>query len=166
MPNTRQVPLDYCEYAPSEMAERAADYAREVARRRSVRDFSARPAPRAVIEDCLRAAGSAPSGANLQPWHFVVVSDPAVKRRVREAAEAEERAFYARRAPEEWLSALAPLGTDWQKPFLEVAPYLIAVFAQAHGIGADGQKINHYYVRESVGIAVGVLIAALHHTRS
>jgi nitroreductase len=163
MPNTRQVPLDYREYSLSEMAERAADCAREVARRRSVRDFSARPVPCAVIEDCLRAAGSAPSGANMQPWHFVVVSDPAVKRRVREAAEAEERAFYAGRAPDEWLAALAPLGTDWQKPFLEVAPYLIAVFAQAHGFGADGQKINHYYVQESVGIAVGFLIAALHH---
>lgn len=155
--------LDFCEYPPAEMAVRADEFAAEVARRRSVRHFSSRPVPLAIIQACLRAAGSAPSGANMQPWHFVIVADPASKRRIREAAEAEERAFYAGRAPEEWLDALAPLGTGWQKPFLETAPYLIAIFAQSYGLAPDGQKIKHYYVQESVGIATGVLIAALHH---
>jgi len=158
------VPLDTREYPPDQMAARAAEFAAEMARRRSVRHFSDRPVPRPVIEDCLRAAASAPSGANMQPWRFVVVSDPAVKRQIREAAEAEERAFYERRAGEEWLDALAPLGTDWQKPFLETAPYLIAIFAQSYGLEPDGRKIKHYYVQESVGIATGLLIAALHHT--
>jgi iodotyrosine deiodinase len=157
------ISLDYRGYPPDQMAERAAEFAAEMARRRSVRDFSDRAVSRAVIDDCLRAAGSAPSGANMQPWHFVVVSDPCVKRRIREAAEAEERSFYRERAPEEWLDALAPLGTDWQKPFLEIAPYLIAIFAQSYGLGPDGGKIKHYYVQESVGIATGLLIAALHH---
>ena len=149
------VPLDTREYPPDQMAERAAEFAAEMARRRSVRHFSDRAVPRPVIEECLRAAGSAPSGANMQPWRFVVVSDPAVKRQIREAAEAEERAFYERRAGEEWLDALAPLGTDWQKPFLETAPYLIAIFAQSYGLEPDGRKIKHYYVQESVGIATG-----------
>ena len=157
------VPLDYLEYPPDQMAKRAAEFAAEMARRRSVRHFSDRAVPRPVIEECLRAAGSAPSGANMQPWRFVVVSDPAVKRQIREAAEAEERAFYEQRAGEEWLDALAPLGTDWQKPFLETAPYLIAIFAQSFGLEPDGRKIKHYYVQESVGIATGLLIAALHH---
>jgi iodotyrosine deiodinase len=157
------VPLDAREYLPDEMAARAAEFAAEMARRRSVRHFSDRAVPRAVIEDCLRAAGSAPSGANMQPWRFVAVSDPGVKRQIREAAEAEERAFYEQRAGEEWLDALAPLGTGWQKPFLEVAPYLIAIFAQSYGLGQDGRKIKHYYVQESVGIATGLLITALHH---
>jgi nitroreductase len=157
------IAVDFCEYPPAEMAVRADEFAAEAARRRSVRHFAPRPVPLAVIEACLRAAGSAPSGANMQPWHFVVMADPAVKRRIREAAEAAERAFYAGRAPEEWLDALAPLGTGWQKPFLETAPYLIAIFAQSYGLAADGAKIKHYYVQESVGIATGVLIAALHH---
>jgi iodotyrosine deiodinase len=155
--------LDYREYPPDQMVERAAEFAAEMARRRSVRHFSDRAVPRLMIEDCLRAAGSAPSGANMQPWRFVVVSDLVVKRRIREAAEAEERAFYEQRAGEEWLDALAPLGTDWQKPFLETAPYLIAIFAQSYGLGPDGRRIKHYYVQESVGIATGLLIAALHH---
>jgi nitroreductase len=132
-------------------------------RRRTVREFSDRPVPRSVIEACLRTAGTAPSGANQQPWHFVAVSDPAVKSHIRQAAEAEEREFYERRASQEWLDALAPLGTDAHKPFLEIAPYLIAIFAQTYGMGADGGKIKHYYVTESVGIATGLLIAALHH---
>lgn len=150
-------------YSPAEMTQRAADFYDEIRRRRTVRDFSDRPVPRDVIETCLRAAGTAPNGANLQPWHFVVVSDPAVKRQIREAAEAEEREFYAGKAPQEWLDALAPLGTDPNKPFLETAPYLIAIFAQSYGLLPDGRKVKHYYVSESVGIATGFLIAALHH---
>lgn len=117
---------------------------------------------REVIEQCLLTAGGAPSGANLQPWHFVVVSDLAVKRRIREAAEEEEREFYAHRAPQEWLDALAPLGTDANKPFLETAPYLIAIFAQSYGVLPDGRKVKNYYVQESVGIATGMLITAVH----
>jgi nitroreductase len=145
------------------MARRAAAFHTDLSRRRTVRQFADRPVPRAVIEDCLRTAGTAPSGANLQPWHFAVVSDPDVKARIRRAAEEEEREFYARRAPAEWLAALAPLGTDADKPFLEVAPYLIAVFVQPHGQTADGRAVKHYYAQESVGIATGFLIAALHH---
>jgi nitroreductase len=115
-----------------------------------------------VIEHCIAAAGTAPSGANQQPWHFVAVSDADVKRRIRLAAEAEEREFYERRAPEEWLEALRPIGTDWQKPFLETAPWLIAIFVQKWGRAADGRKVKHYYPTESVGIATGILITALH----
>ncbi len=158
------IPLtSYREYPQTEMQQRAADYYAEIRRRRTVREFSTRPVPRGVIEDCLLAAGTAPNGANKQPWHFVVVSDPTIKRRIREAAEEEERAFYSGRAPEEWLEALAPLGTDENKPFLEEAPYLIVIFAQSYGMSVDGQKIKHYYVQESVGIATGFLIAAIHH---
>lgn len=145
------------------MRARAAAFYEELRARRSVRSFSPAPVPREVLEDALRAAGTAPSGANLQPWKFVVVGDPARKRRIREAAEAEERAFYGGRAPAEWLEALAPLGTDADKPFLEVAPTLIAIFAESHGVAADGARSKHYYVQESVGIATGFLIAALHH---
>jgi iodotyrosine deiodinase len=152
----------YREYPPAEMAERAASFASELSRRRTTRHFSDRPVARSIIEDCLRAAGSAPSGAHQQPWHFVVVSDPALKRRIREAAEAAEREFYAT-APADWLAALEPLGTDAEKPYLETAPYLIAVFAERYGIGDDGTRRTHYYVSESVGIATGLLLAALHH---
>jgi nitroreductase len=160
----RFVPLqDYREYPPGEMAARARDFADEMGRRRTVRDFSARPVPRALIEDCLRAAGTAPSGANRQPWQFVAVADPGVKRRIREAAEAEEREFYAHRAPREWLEALAPLGTDANKPFLDVAPWLIAVFIRRFERLPDGSKRKHYYTDESVGLATGLLVAALHH---
>lgn len=141
---------------------RAEAFANEMQLRRSVRDFSDMPVPRELIETCLRAAGSAPSGANQQPWRFVAVSDPAVKRRIREAAEAEEREFYQHRAPAEWLQALAPLGTDADKPFLETAPWLIAVFYERTGVGADGEKQKRYYPHESTGIACGLLIAALH----
>jgi iodotyrosine deiodinase len=158
------VPLaEYREYPPDTMRQRAAEFYTEMRRRRSVRDFSDRPVPRDIVEDCLRAAGTAPSGANKQPWHFVVVSDPAVKRQIREAAEAEERAFYSRRATQEWLDDLAPLGTGPDKPFLETAPYLIVIFAQKYGLRPDGRQAKHYYVAESVGIATGVLITALHH---
>jgi len=131
-------------------------------RRRTVRDFDSRAVPRAVIEQCIAAAGTAPSGANQQPWHFVAVSDAAVKRRIRLAAEAEEREFYERRAPQEWLDALRPIGTDWRKPFLETAPWLVAIFVQKWGRDADGGKVKHYYPAESVGIATGILITALH----
>ena len=156
-------PLAFHEYPPDVMARRAAAFHADLSRRRTVRQFADRPVPRPVIEDCLRTASTAPSGANLQPWHFAVVSDPEVKARIRRAAEEEEREFYARRAPQEWLDALTPLGTDADKPFLVAAPYLIAVFAQPHGPTADGRPVKHYYVSESVGIATGFLIAALHH---
>ena len=146
-----------------EIATRAAAFQRTMAARRTLRSFSDRPVPRAVIDDCLRTAGSAPNGANLQPWHFVAVSDPAVKREIRVGAEEEEREFYTHRAPDEWLEALAALGTDASKPFLEVAPWLIAIFAQPFRILPDGRKLKHYYATESVGIATGFLIAALHH---
>lgn len=145
-----------------EMVRRAGEFAEELRRRRTVRHYARRAVPREVIERCLWAAGSAPSGANMQPWHFVVVSDPGLKRRIREAAEVEEREFYAHRAPREWLDALAPLGTDAEKPFLEDAPYLIVIFAERYGTLPDGRKVKHYYVAESVGIATGMLIAALH----
>jgi nitroreductase len=144
------------------MERRARQLREEMQRRRSVRDFSGRPVPREVLEDCLRVAGSAPSGANLQPWHFVVVSDPGVKARIREEAEAEERRFYEERAPEEWLEKLEPLGTGPEKPYLETAPYLIVVFARSYGLDEEGEKVTHYYVQESVGIATGMLITALH----
>jgi iodotyrosine deiodinase len=151
------------ERAPAEMLARAVAFRTELAKRRSVRHFSSRPVPREVIEQCLLAAGSAPSGANQQPWFFAVVTQAERKRQIREAAEQEERAFYGGKAPEEWLQALAPLGTDWHKPFLETAPVLIAIFAQKYGVNADGSRFSHYYVPESVGIASGFLIAALHH---
>lgn len=153
---------EYREYPPEEMLERARAFAEDLSRRRTVRDFSDRPVPRPVIEACLRAAATAPNGANKQPWHFVVVSDPETKSRIREAAEEEERAFYGGRAPDEWLEALAHLGTDEHKPFLETAPYLIVVFAEAYAQGADGGRSKNYYVTESVGLATGMLIAALH----
>lgn len=144
------------------MLRRARDFQSRMQTRRTVRDFSDKPVPREIIEVALRAAGSAPSGANQQPWRFVAVSDPAVKRRIRDAAEAEEREFYARRAPQEWLSALAPLATDANKPFLETAPYLIGIFYEAHGIKPDGTREKRYYPMDSVGIATGLLVAALH----
>jgi nitroreductase len=158
------VPLEgYREFPPDEMTARARAFCAEMSRRRTVRDYAPRPVPRALIADCLRAAGSAPSGANQQPWHFVAVSDPALKRKIRIAAEAEEREFYDRRAPDDWLAALAPLGTGPDKPFLEVAPWLIAIFEQRWGYDAAGRKVKHYYPNESVGLATGILVAALHH---
>jgi len=153
----------FCEYPPGEMGSRAAAFLAEMKRRRTVRHFSDRTVPRRIIEDCLRTANSAPSGANKQPWHFVVVEDPTVKRQIRQAAEKEGHNFYEWRAPKEWLEALAPLGTNDHKPFLETAPYLIVIFAQRHGVDAEGRNLKHYYVNESVGIATGFLITALHH---
>jgi len=158
------VPLaDYREYPVGEMRARAAAFYADLKRRRTVRQFSSRAVPREIIQDCLRSAGTAPSGANMQPWRFVVVTDPELKRRIREGAEAEERDFYGGRAPREWLEALAPLGTDEHKPYLEAAPYLIVIFGESYGRTAEGQKVKHYYAVESVGIATGFLIAALHH---
>lgn len=162
MPNF--IPLAaYREYSSEEMLTRARDFYAEMSRRRTVRHFSSRPVPREVIEQCLLAAGTAPNGANIQPWHFVVVSDAAIKKQIRTAAEEEEREFYTRRATPEWLEDLAPLGTDEHKPFLETAPYLIAVFAQNYRVMPDGSKRKNYYVQESVGIAIGMLVAAVHH---
>jgi nitroreductase len=159
----RTVPLPPA--PPLDDAQRLARvraFADDLARRRTVRDYSDRPVPRAIIEACLRAAGTAPSGANQQPWRFVAVADPATKHRIREAAEAEERAFYDHRATPEWLAALAPLGTDPDKSFLDTAPWLIAVFYERYGVDADGTRHKRYYPHESVGIATGLLIAALH----
>lgn len=150
------------EYTPEVMRQRLREFYEDMNRRRTVREFSDRPVPRDIIEDALRAAGTAPSGANLQPWHFVVISGAATKKKIREAAEAEEREFYEHRASEEWLRALEPLGTDSDKPFLEAAPYLIAVFLQKYGQLPDGSKVKHYYPVESTGLATGILITALH----
>ena len=159
------VPLTgFLAFDDDEMRERATRFSIEVGRRRSVRQFSDRPIPDAVIDACLRAATTAPSGANQQPWHFVAVTDPATKQQIREGAEAEERAFYGGRAPDDWLAALAPLGTDEHKPFLETAPCLIVIFAQTYGLEAGGARRKHYYVQESVGIATGLLITALHQS--
>lgn len=153
----------YKEYPIEEMKKRARAFYEDIKRRRSVREFADRPVPGEIIEDCLRAAGTAPNGANMQPWHFVVVQDADVKKRIRKAAEEEEREFYERRAPDEWLEALAPLGTDQKKPFLEEAPYLIVIFAEKYGRTKDGDKVTNYYVKESVGIATGMLITAIHN---
>jgi iodotyrosine deiodinase len=153
------VPLDHIRMSPADMVRSARTFADRMSARRSVRDFAADPVPRDVIESAIEAAASAPSGANVQPWRFVVVTSPERKRRLRLAAEEEEREFYARRAPDEWLSALAPIGTDWHKPFLEIAPAVIVVFEVHQGPTTP----KPYYVKESVGIAVGLLIAALHH---
>ena len=146
-----------------EMRERAGAFNASMQRRRSIRSFAPDPVPREIIEDCLRAAGSAPSGANLQPWQFVCVADPELKARIREGAEAEEQEFYARRATPEWLEALAPLGTDSDKAFLEIAPWLIAIFYKAYDVDAEGRRTRIYYPIDSTGIATGFLIAALHH---
>ena len=153
----------YREYPLEEMQERAKTFREELQCRHTIRTFDSRPVPREIIEECLRAAGTAPNGANMQPWHFVVVSDPDVKKQIREGAEKEEREFYERRASEEWLEALAPLGTDWHKPFIEDAPYLIVIFGLSNTILPDGEKRKNYYVTESVGIATGILITAIHN---
>ncbi len=163
MNNYRTIPLpDYREYPVEEMRQRLNDFYTDVNRRRTVREFSDRPVPRDIVETALMAANTAPSGANLQPWHFVAVSGAATKRKIREAAEIEEREFYEHRATPEWLAALEPIGTDSNKPFLETAPYLIAVFLQKFGVLEDGRKVKHYYPTESTGLATGILITALH----
>lgn len=158
------IPLSqYRELPVDEMQRRAREFHEHLQKRRTVREYSDRDVPREVIEECLLTAGTAPSGANQQPWHFAVVSDPGIKKKIREAAEEEEREFYGGRAPDEWLEALSHLGTDENKPFLETAPYLIVVFAQNHGIKPDGSTVKNYYVSESVGLATGMLIAAVHN---
>jgi len=154
--------MSYQELAPETMKVRATEFYQFLNRRRTVRHFSDRPVSREIIEDCIRCAGTAPSGAHQQPWHFVAVSDVTIKRKIREGAEAEEREFYAHRAPAEWLEALEALGTNAEKPFLEVAPWLIAVFVQRFRLDASGRKTKHYYTDESVGIATGLLLAGLH----
>ncbi len=154
----------YRQYNPRQMSERSRSFYDDVQRRRSIRAFDPRPVSKEVLENCVRAAGTAPSGANKQPWHFVVVTDPAIKKRIRESAEKEEERFYAGRAGDEWLADLAPLGTDAQKPFLEIAPALIVIFARGYELSKEGIKSKNYYVQESVGIATGILITALHYS--
>jgi len=158
------IPLPaYREYPQEEMIQRSHEYLVELRRRRSVRHFSTRPVPREVIENCIAAAGTAPSGANMQPWYFAAISDPNIKRRIRIAAEQTEWKFYHERAPEEWLEALEPFNVNEQKPYLEIAPYLIVIFEVRYGIGEDGMQTKHYYTRESIGIATGMLITAVHN---
>jgi len=162
-PAYEAIPLpDRRDFSDAEMIERARDFFEEMKTRHSVRDFAPTPVPRQVIQDCIRTAGRAPNGANLQPWHFVAVSDPAVKKRIREAAEVEERAFYDGKAGDDWLHDLTPLGTDPDKPFLEIAPWLIVVFAERYRVDAERRIGKNYYIGESVGIATGMLITALH----
>lgn len=158
------IPLNsFTTYPETEMLERAQNFYQEMKRRKTIREFSDKAVPQAVIETCLLTAGTAPSGANHQPWHFAVVSDPELKKKIRLEAEIEEREFYQHRAPQEWKDALAPLGTDEHKPFLETAPYLIAIFGQKATTMDDGSSVKNYYVPESVSIATGFLISALHH---
>jgi iodotyrosine deiodinase len=159
----KTIKLDFITHAPADMDSRASDFLALMRRRRSVRDFSDTPVSRDLIEKAVLTAASAPSGANQQPWTFVCISDPALKHRIRLAAEEEERGFYNGRAGDEWLDALSTLGTDARKPFLDTAPWLIVIFAQRWGISPSGKKMKHYYVPESVGIATGLLIAALHN---
>jgi len=145
------------------MKKRALEFYTDLKRRRTIREFSERPVPKEIIENCIMAAGTAPSGANMQPWHFVVVSDPETKSKIRKEAEIVEKDFYERRAPAYWLEALAPLGTDENKPYLEEAPYIIVIFSKRYTPGPDGTKQHNYYLPESVGIATGFLVAAIHN---
>lgn len=165
MSDINLIPLPgYKEYTPDEMLDRSYSFLKDMLRRRTVRDFSDKQVPKEIIENCLAVANSAPSGANKQPWHFVVVNNPLIKKKIRVAAEEEEREFYSSRAPQEWLDALAPLGTDSNKPFLETAPYLIVIFSKSLDVLPDGTKLKTYYAVESTGIAVGFLISAIHNT--
>ena len=158
----RFVPLRFARLSEKEQLARSRAFLKQMRARRTVRDFSPEPVAAELIENAVATAGTAPSGAHQQPWTFVAVSDPELKRRIRNAAEEEERRSYEGRMPDEWLEALRRLGTDWRKPHIEHAPYLVVVFEQAYGLRTDGTKIKHYYVRESVGIAVGLLLASLH----
>jgi len=158
------ISLDWADKAPEEMEARAKEMFAELDARRSVRDFSDKDVPRSLIELAIRTASTAPSGAHRQPWTFVAISDADTKREIRIAAEKEElQSYEGGRMPEDWLEALAPLGTDWRKPFLETVPWIVVVFEQVHGVDTDGTQSKHYYVKESVGIACGMFIAALHH---
>ena len=159
---SRFVPLAFERLPEAEQLARSRRFLEHMRRRRTVRDFSPEPVPLELVENAIATAGTAPSGAHQEPWTFVLVSEPELKRRIREAAEEEERRSYDGRMPDDWLEALRPLGTDWRKPHIEVAPYVIVVFEQAYGLRPDGAKVKHYYVRESVGIAVGLLLASLH----
>ena len=150
-------------YTDEEMRIRSMSFLKSLSNRRTIRDFSDKHVEPEVIENCIRVAGSAPSGANMQPWHFVLISDPAIKKQIRIAAEKEEKVFYNKRAPKEWLEVLSPLGTDEHKPYLEIAPYLIVIFMQKFGKSNNNRKIKHYYGLESVGIATGMLITAIHN---
>lgn len=161
-PLCKTIPFSLPRIPPEDMQSRARTFYESMQARRTVRTFSSEPVPLNLIQTCIQTAGTAPSGANRQPWHFAVVGDPAMKRRIREAAEQEEQEFYNTRAPQDWLDALAPLGTDADKPFLEIAPYLIVVFGQKNFTDAAGKKQKNYYVTESASIATGLLIAALH----
>lgn len=147
----------------SEMLDRATSFYELMRRRRTIREFSDREVPQNIIDECVLTAGTAPSGANQQPWHFAIIRDPRIKKEIREAAEAEEREFYAGRSGKTWLETLEPLGTDANKPFLEKAPVLIAIFEEKYGSDNEGNKVKHYYAKESVGIATGMLITALHN---
>jgi nitroreductase len=165
MRDSDHLPYDGLPELPEEeMLARARGFRDLMVGRRTVRDFSDRAVPRDIIAACVQAAGQAPSGANMQPWHFEVVGDPVIKREIRLAAEEEERQFYDGRATEEWLEALQPLGTDASKPFLETAPWLIVIFEQRYGLDQAGAKKHYYYTKESVGLAAGFLIAALHRS--
>lgn len=164
MTKNKMQPLgDYREYPEEEMKKRSWQFYEKMKQRRTVRAFSDRPVDKSIMENCLRAAATAPSGANQQPWHFVVVSDPDVKKQIRTAAEKIEAQFYSQDATKNWVNDLAHLGTVPDKPFLEKAPFLIIVFSQVHGYSPAGEKKKHYYVLESVGIATGILITGLHH---
>jgi nitroreductase len=155
--------LDFQEFTGEDMQSRSETFLNEMSKRRSIRTFSDRSVPIEIIYNCIQTAASAPSGGNKKPWQFVVVKDPAVKAKIRQAAELEEKEFYRHRATKEWLEDLNQFGTDWHKPFLDIAPYLIVVFKQAYDINDDGSQRKNYYVNESVGIASGFLLAALHH---
>ena len=154
---------DYTRLDAAEMASRADAFYQQMDQRRSIREFSSEPVPRELIETAIMTASTAPSGAHRQPWRFVVIGDPAIKRQIRIAAEAEEKKSYDERMPDEWLEALAPLGTDWQKPFLEIVPWIVVAFEELYGFDEAGNKRKNYYVRESTGLACGLFIAALHN---
>ena len=158
------IPLNqYKKLSESEMLKRSEVFYEEIKKRRTVREFSDQAVPKEIIENCIKSAGTAPSGANLQPWHFVIISNPEVKKKIRIAAEEEEKEFYNKRAPEEWLEVLKPLGTDEHKPFIESAPYLIAIFSKSYDLMDDGRQVKQYYSIESTGIATGILITAIHN---
>ena len=164
MKTKKLIPLNnYHELQVDEMLKRSQEFYEDIKRRRSVRDFSDKPVPKEIIENCIKAAGTAPSGANLQPWHFVVISNPEIKNKIRIAAEEEEKEFYSKRAPKEWLEVLEPLGTDENKPFIQTAPYLIAIFYKSYEVLPDGRQVKQYYTMESTGIATGILITAIHN---